>query len=92
MRKCSFITKGEIYEKNSCIFTVPCQAFSLCACKGSEPEPTAQPTAQPTPEESYAPVSFRNHGKQSTVTALPQKVVTAGPNCTEIFCALGPCR
>lgn len=38
-------------------------AFSLCACKGSEPEPTAQPTAQPTPEESYAPVSFRNHGK-----------------------------
>ena len=37
-------------------------AFSLCACKGNEPEPTAQPTAQPTPEESYAPVSFRNHG------------------------------
>ena len=66
-------------------------AFSLCACKVSEPEPTAQPTAQPTPEESYAPVSFRNHGKQSTVTALPQKVVTAGPNCTEIFCAR-PCR
>ena len=64
-------------------------AFSLCACKGNEPEPTAQPTAQPTPEESYAPVSFRNHGKQSTVTALPQKVVTAGPNCTEVFCALG---
>ena len=64
-------------------------AFSLCACKGNEPEPTAQPTAQPTPEESYAPVSFRNHGNQSTVTALPQKVVTAGPNCTEVFCALG---
>lgn len=64
-------------------------AFSLGACKDSEPEPTAQPTAQPTPEESYAPVSFRNHGKQSTVTALPQKVVTAGPNCTEVFCALG---
>lgn len=64
-------------------------AFSLGACKDSEPEPTAQPTAQPTPKESYAPVSFRNHGKQSTVTALPQKVVTAGPNCTEVFCALG---
>ncbi len=64
-------------------------AFSLCACKGSEPEPSAQPTAEPTPESSYAPVSFRNHGKLSTVTSLPQKVVTAGPNCTEVFCALG---
>lgn len=64
-------------------------AFSLCACKGDEPAPSAQPTAEPTPESSYAPVSFQNHGKHSTVTVLPQKVVTAGPNCTEVFCALG---
>ena len=64
-------------------------AFSLCACKGSEPEPGVQPTAEPTPESSYEPVSFQNHGKHSTVSALPQRVVTAGPNCTEVFCALG---
>ncbi len=64
-------------------------AFSLCACKGEESKPAALPTAEPTPESSYAPVSFENHGKRSTVTALPQKVVTAGPNCTEVFCALG---
>ncbi len=64
-------------------------AFSLCACKGGEPEPSVQPTAEPTPESSYAPVSFQNHGRHSTVTSLPQKVVTAGPNCTEVFCALG---
>lgn len=64
-------------------------AFSLCACSGGEHEPSAQPTAEPTPVSSYAPVSFRNHGKLSTVTELPQKVVTAGPNCTELFCALG---
>lgn len=64
-------------------------AFSLCACKGSDPAPSAQPTAEPTPESSYAPVSFQNHGKRSTVSALPQKVVTAGPNCREVFCALG---
>lgn len=64
-------------------------AFSLCACKGDEPAPSTEPTAEPTPESSYAPVSFKNHGKRSPVTALPQKVVTAGPNCTEVFCALG---
>lgn len=62
-------------------------ALSLCACKGGEEKPASTPAA--TPVESYAPVSFRNHGKQSTVTALPQKVVTAGPNCTEVFCRLG---
>lgn len=64
-------------------------ALSLCACGDTEPEASAQPAAEPTPESSYAPVSFRNHGKFSTVTALPQKIVTAGPNCTEVFCALG---
>ena len=64
-------------------------ASSLCACKCDEPAPSTEPTAEPTPESSYAPVSFKNHGKRSPVTALPQKVVTAGPNCTEVFCALG---
>lgn len=59
-------------------------AVSLCAC--SQPAPAPSPT--PTPE-AYTPVSFLNYGMHSTVSALPQKVVTAGPNCTEVFCALG---
>lgn len=62
-------------------------ALSLCACKSEAPKPTDAPSA--APEASYEPVSFVNHGKQSTVSLLPQKVVTAGPNCTEVFCALG---
>lgn len=60
--------------------------FALCACESGKPEPT-QPTAEPTP--GYTEVSFENHGRKITLEAMPQKVVTAGPNCTEVFCALG---
>lgn len=59
--------------------------FALCACDNSEPAPT--PTPKPTP--SYDAVTFENHGREITVSKLPKKVVTAGPNCTELFCALG---
>ena len=61
--------------------------FALCACSANKPEPTQEPSAEPTP--SYESVSFENHGKKITVDSMPQKVVTAGPNCTEVFCALG---
>lgn len=61
--------------------------FALCACEEGKPAPTPQPTPEPTP--SYDAVSFENYGRQVTVSKMPQKVVTAGPNCTEIFCALG---
>lgn len=65
-------------------------ALSLFACgSDSTADPTAAPSAEQTPEATYSPVSFQNHGKRSTVNQLPQKAVTAGPNCTEIFCALG---
>lgn len=63
-----------------------CMIFALCACGEPEPQPTPEPT-DAGPE--YTPVTFNNHGKSVTVTALPEKVVTAGPNCTEVFCALG---
>lgn len=59
--------------------------LALCACEKDEPAPT--PTPKPTP--TYDAVSFENHGKTVTVSKLPKKVVTAGPNCTEVFCALG---
>ncbi len=62
-----------------------CMMLSLCACAADEPIPTAEPT----PENTYKAVSFLNHGVRNTVVSLPQKVVTAGPNCTEVFCALG---
>lgn len=63
-------------------------AASLCACAAPDPAPTAEPSPAPT-QEAYTPVSFLNNGTHTTVSSLPQKVVTAGPNCTEVFCALG---
>ncbi len=57
--------------------------FSLCACSDDEEKKTEES------EEKYEAVSFENHGKTVTVKEMPQKVVTAGPNCTELFCALG---
>lgn len=60
-----------------------CMVFSLCACAAEEPAPTPEPTPE------YEKVSFANVGRGVTVSTMPQKVVTAGPNCTEVFCALG---
>ena len=35
------------------------------------------------------PVTVENYGRTITIEKMPEKVVTAGPNCTEVFCALG---
>ena len=37
----------------------------------------------------YAPVTTDNYGRSVTVTAMPQRALTLGPNCTELFIALG---
>ena len=36
-----------------------------------------------------APVTVDNYGRKVTVTETPQRVLTLGPNCTELFIALG---
>lgn len=38
---------------------------------------------------NYAPVTTDNYGRSVTVTAMPQRALTLGPNCTELFIALG---
>lgn len=37
----------------------------------------------------YAPVTTDNYGRSVAVTAMPQRALTLGPNCTELFIALG---
>lgn len=60
--------------------------FALCACSKDEPKPTKEPEPTPTP---YEAVTVSNHDRLITVKKMPQKVVTIGPNCTELFCLLG---
>lgn len=66
----------------------------LAACGGQgapsgsgSGEGSASP-AQTSDSGAY-PMAFDNYGRQVTVTQKPQKVLTLGPNCTELFVALG---
>lgn len=49
---------------------------------------TATNTDTATTQEGY-PVTVQNYDREVTVNKTPQKVLTLGPNCTELFVALG---
>ena len=40
-------------------------------------------------ETGAYPVTVDNYGREFTVTKRPERVLTLGPNCTELFAALG---
>ncbi len=46
--------------------------------------------AEPTPEAAPpGALVFDNYGREVVISAPPEKVLTLGPNCTELFAALG---
>lgn len=46
--------------------------------------------AEPTPEAAPpGALVFDNYGREVAISATPGKVLTLGPNCTELFAALG---
>ena len=66
----------------------------LAACGGREAPSGSGPVEESTspaqtPDSGAYPMTFDNYGRQITVTQKPQKVLTLGPNCTELFVALG---
>ena len=61
--------------------------FSLAGCAGSS-EDTASTTVE-TENSDYTAVTVTNYGREFTVSKLPERVLTLGPNCTELFVALG---
>ena len=40
-------------------------------------------------DETSYPVTVEDYGREVTVESVPEKVLTLGPNCTELFAALG---
>lgn len=70
--------------------------LTACGSKESENE-TAQgnenvvtdETGTESEETGAYPMTFDNYGREVTVTKRPEKVLTLGPNCTELFAALG---
>lgn len=55
----------------------------------SETADTEETSETAEAEESGYPMTFENYGREVTVTKKPEKVLTLGPNCTELFAALG---
>jgi iron complex transport system substrate-binding protein len=58
--------------------------FASCAKKSETAGVAAGETVVYNP-----PLVFENYGRTVTVKQRPQKVLTLGPNCTEVFAALG---
>ena len=56
-------------------------SLMLTACTATNTEKTAT-------QEGY-PVTVKNYNREVTVNKRPEKVLTLGPNCTELFVALG---
>ncbi|MBR2666753.1 MAG: ABC transporter substrate-binding protein [Oscillospiraceae bacterium] len=77
------------------IFLACALALALLAgCGSSEPAPApdaAPDTAADTAaaSDSHYPVTVQNYDRTVTVEKRPEKVLTLGPNCTELFAALG---
>ncbi|WP_066638508.1 ABC transporter substrate-binding protein [Desulfolucanica intricata] len=57
----------------------------LAGCSSNAPENKAG-TENPG---NYEKLTFDNYGRKVVIEAMPQKVLTLGPNCSELFVALG---
>lgn len=59
----------------------------LAGCSGTD-NGKAENNDKTQTEEGY-PFTLDNYGRTVEITKRPQKVLTLGPNCTELFAALG---
>ena len=69
---------------------------ALIGCGTDSTEDSISTTTEESREEleaeesmAYEPITIDNYGKEITITQKPERVVTLGPNCTELFVALG---
>lgn len=53
------------------------------------PESPAQSSSVNAAVSDSYPITLQNYGREVTVEKKPEKVLTLGPNCTELFAALG---
>lgn len=59
-------------------------AILMTACSASVPDADSSGVVT-----GNYPLTFDNYGRSVTVEAKPKRVLTLGPNCTELFVALG---
>ena len=61
----------------------------LSACSGGGSNDAADTEAGTEASDDYYPVTVQDYDREVTVESEPQAVLTLGPNCTELFVALG---
>lgn len=75
-------------KRNKNLFLLACilvMAFLFTGC-GSKAPGQRDDTAN---GGSYDKVELHNYGREVVIESMPQKVLTLGPNCSELFVALG---
>lgn len=76
-------------KKIFCLFlTAVLMASVFTACSGQTAD-IKETQGQSLSDDSVYPMTFENYGRELTVDKRPEKVLTLGPNCTELFVALG---
>lgn len=63
--------------------------LGLAACGQTDGAVSSAPQSQTAGTEGPYPVTVDNYGRQLVIPQRPQRVLTLGPNCTELFAALG---
>ena len=65
-------------------------ALTLGVLSGCGGAPAKAPQTPDAGESAgYDPVTLDNYGREITISQRPERVLTLGPNCTELFAALG---
>lgn len=76
-------------SRTLCLVLAILLALSLFAGCGTASNDAQSQQDTPTADDGYYPVTVSNYDREVTVESRPEAVLTLGPNCTELFVALG---
>lgn len=76
-------------KKTLCLLLCAVMLLSMLTACGGQSEDLKSPSAGQASDNGVYPMTFDNYGRQVTVAKKPERVLTLGPNCTELFAALG---
>lgn len=66
-----------------------CTMMMLCISGCGNQNDTGMQENNQQSSGDYSPVTIENYGREITIDKMPEKIVTAGPNCTEVMIELG---
>jgi iron complex transport system substrate-binding protein len=88
MKKTVLLILTLVFSLSLSLLLTACGAPMKTTPSASTSETPVTTTPSESAEATY-PMTFDNYGREVIVTEKPQKVLTLGPNCTELFVALG---